>query len=134
MERVATERLIKDLELRLPMSWRVFGTTEPRLRTKSGSRPDALLTIEGPKRARATILVECKSRIDPVNVDSALNQVRNYGPGVPLIYAPYLSPRTRERIAELGGNYADGEPATRAGSPRCVHRDSRSRSRSEPGA
>ncbi len=102
------ERLQEELQRRLPKPWRIRVSKEPPLRRRGrAERPDALISIEGPDRARTTIVVEAKSRIEPLHVDAALRQARAYEVGVPLIYAPYLSPRARERIVELGGNYAD---------------------------
>ncbi|MFA5889335.1 MAG: hypothetical protein WDA27_00030 [Actinomycetota bacterium] len=48
-----------------------------------------------------------KRRIDPKDVPAVLEQVRRYGPEAPLIVAPFLGPRTRERLAKAGAAYAD---------------------------
>lgn len=96
------------LETRLPSGWRTRTTEEPRIRR--GGRadgPDALVTIEAPDRVCAVLAVAGKARLEPLDVDAVLRQARSYEAGEPLIYARYLSPRTRERIVELGGNYAD---------------------------
>ncbi len=98
--------LLKD---RLPEGWRMREGGQKSLRRGRGvaSRPDALLTLEAPDKAWAVLVVEAKNRIEPMDVENVLLQARSYGTGEPLIWARYLSPRTRERIVELGGNYAD---------------------------
>jgi hypothetical protein len=108
MEENGTVGVASELERRLPRAWRTRLAREPRLRR--GNRtvaPDALITIQAPDGTRAKLLVELKSRVEPLDVEGVLRQLRAYGAGVPLIVARFLSPRTRERIVELGGNYAD---------------------------
>jgi len=76
-------------------------------RGRSDGRPDAVITIRAPDGGRAVLVVEVARRIDPVDVEAALRRIRASGDGMALLFARYLSPRTRERIVELGGNYAD---------------------------
>jgi hypothetical protein len=104
MEENGTVGVASELERRLPRAWRTRLAREPRLRR--GNRtvaPDALITIQAPDGTRAKLLVELKSRVEPLDVEGVLRQLRAYGAGVPLIVARFLSPRTRERIVELGG-------------------------------
>ena len=66
-----------------------------------------MITIESPDGARTSLVVEVKSRLEPFDVERVLHQLRAHEAGVPMIVARYLGPRARERIVELGGNYAD---------------------------
>ncbi|MGQ0679955.1 MAG: type IV toxin-antitoxin system AbiEi family antitoxin [Actinomycetota bacterium] len=96
------------LKSRLPEAWNAFLNVQPvRGRPGSGWRPDALLEIEGPEGQRTTLIVKFKRRIDPKDVPAVLDQMRRYGPADALVVAPFLSPRTRERLAEAGAAYAD---------------------------
>src|SRR5207302_403044 len=98
-----TTDLLRQLNRRLPADWRTRASREPKLRRRGReSTPDVVITIEAPDKTRAVLLVEAKNRLEPLEVEKVLQQVRSYGSGVPFIYAPYLSPRTRERIADLG--------------------------------
>src|SRR5687768_16591776 len=103
-----TAEVAKRLQARLPSGWRASAESQPSIRRGGRAmRPDGLITIKAPDRRRSTVVVEEKARVEPLQVEAALSQARAYAAGEPLIFAPYLSPRTRERIVQLGGNYAD---------------------------
>lgn len=100
--------LLEILKARLPESWNASLERGPsRGEPSSRWRPDALLKIRSPQGKEATFIVEMKSRIDPKDVPGVLEQVRRYGPEAPVVVAPFLGPRTRERLAEAGSGYAD---------------------------
>jgi hypothetical protein len=87
----------------LPSGWRIAATSPGR---RKGQAFDADLRIWGPGSNSASILVEAKSRLEPKDLDYIASALR---PGrLPvLIVAPFLSPRTQERLRELGFGYAD---------------------------
>lgn len=96
------------LQRRLPSGWLVRTEREPSVRRgQRAGRPDLLLTAEAPDGTKSTVIVEIKQHLEPHDVASAIAQLREISRGILLLYAPYLSPRTRERIVELGANYAD---------------------------
>lgn len=108
IERIGTEGLVKRLGRTLPGGWRTSVVSEPVLKRAGRTfRPDAVISVEGPDGKVAKVIVELKSCVEPMDVPALVNQLRTFGSGVPLIYAAYLSPRTRERIVELGANFAD---------------------------
>src|SRR5437870_4490761 len=102
------EMILGELRRRLPAAWRTDLSVPPSAQRRGRSgQPDARLSIAAPDRTRTTLVVYFKPRIDPLDVESVLRRAGAAGSGVPLVCAPYLSPTTRERIVELGGNYAD---------------------------
>ena len=87
----------------LPTGWRLDSAVTAQNRPEI----DAVLRIRGPGSVSASILVEAKQRLEPKDLDylaSALRKVRN---APILIAAPFLSPRTQERLRALGFLYAD---------------------------
>jgi predicted nucleotidyltransferase len=96
----------KALEDRLPRGWRL--RRPPRqARAGKGIVADAVISLAGPGDQAASIIVETKSRLEPQHVES-LVAGRRADPSRPiLVVAPFLSPRTRERLAASGLNFAD---------------------------
>lgn len=108
-ETALVDELLRNLERRLPPGWTVSGLRESRTSGRQSGRwrPDALLRITAPDGTTSEILVEAKSKIDPKDVPSAVAQARAYRSEPILVAAPYLSPRTRERLVEWGVGYGD---------------------------
>jgi hypothetical protein len=73
--------------------------------------PDATLELQAPDGKVATIVVEVKRHLDPVDVPYVAAQlealVRSGQSATGIVVAPYLSPTTRARLAEAGIGYAD---------------------------
>jgi hypothetical protein len=86
----------------LPRAWSVYATRE-----RPGT--DGLLTLAAPDGTTTTVVVETKKAVEPRDVASAVLQARSKqaNPGAVLIAAPYLSPRTREVLAESGTGWFD---------------------------
>lgn len=95
----------KALEDRLPPGWRLRRLSR-ETRVDKAIVADALVTLAGPGDQAASIIVEAKSRLEPQNVEDLAGQLADSSKPV-LVVAPYLSPRTRERLAALGLNFAD---------------------------
>lgn len=111
--------ILESLKARLPESWGAFLDTEPDQGDSSSRwRPDALLKIRTPQGGEGTFIVEMKRRVDPKDVAGILEQVRRYGPDVPVVLAPFLSPGVRARLAEAGSGYADATGNLRLASDR----------------
>jgi hypothetical protein len=106
------QRVAETLRVKLPSTWDVTVEAGPRSPDKSAAVPDAELLLRAPDGSQVTIPVETKNRLDPIDVPSAVYQIRRYRSDgeadVGMLVAPYLSPSTRDRLAEAGISYADG--------------------------
>lgn len=91
------------LAARLPQGWRL---SEGPSRSKS-RQVDTLLKIISPTKQIASIFVETKSRLEPRDVDLISSIVRPRPDEPVIIIAPFLSPRTQERLTAAGFGYAD---------------------------
>src|SRR5215211_453251 len=106
---------------RLPRSWET--TIEEDVRVEGSLRADAMVRLRNPEGAPATLVVEAKRFVEARDLPRILEQLSRLieqmqtqtgvagrgqaGPLLPMIVARYLSPRTRERLEDLGTNYAD---------------------------
>jgi hypothetical protein len=103
--------VVEVLRGRLPASWAV--EAEP-LRDPRDAGVDAILRLGAPGGGETVVLVQAKRLLNTRDVPYALDALQRsalrWGPGVDVAFmlaARYLAPATRERIAELGGGYAD---------------------------
>jgi hypothetical protein len=103
-------RAASELGARLPGNW---GTRVEFRPVAGGRRLEALLKIHAPDGTRGVLILEQKSRVEPKDVsriaDQLVSDSRSYGGGgaAPTVVAPFLSPRTRERLEERGVGYVD---------------------------
>ncbi len=65
------------------------------------------MKISGPAKNVGSMLVEAKTRLEPRDVDYLAATVRPTADKPVLIVAPFLSPRTQERLKASGFAYAD---------------------------
>ncbi|MGH2720513.1 MAG: hypothetical protein ACRDJO_02760, partial [Actinomycetota bacterium] len=102
------DQLLRRLDQILPPGWTV-SVPGHRLseNTALRQRPAVLIEVAAPDGSRSLIAVEAKSRLDPKDVANAVEQARTHGFAPIVIAAPYISPRARERLIELGAGYAD---------------------------
>ncbi len=103
-------RAIDELEIRLPSSWR----TEVEFESARSHRVfDALVRLCAPDGTCGTFILEAKNRVEPRDVRTIADRLGMYGrlpdegTVVPVLVAPFLSPRTRERLEERGVGYVD---------------------------
>jgi len=103
-------RAIDELRARLPSSWR----SEVEFESAENHRGlDALLKLCAPDGTCGTFILEAKNRVEPRDVARIADQLGSYVRSrdeqavVPVIVAPFLSPRTRERLVERGVGYID---------------------------
>ncbi|MEJ7873052.1 MAG: hypothetical protein WKF67_12410, partial [Rubrobacteraceae bacterium] len=74
---------------------------------------DVLLKLCAPDGACGTFILEAKNRVEPRDVARIADQLGSYVRSrdeqavVPVIVAPFLSPRTRERLVERRVGYID---------------------------
>jgi len=96
------------LQSLLPSSWRLYPSQG---RALGGS--DAAIDLESPDGRRATLAIEFKSRLDPMDIVGLRRKVAMWSPlpsgrtETVLVVAPYLGERTRERLRESNWSYLD---------------------------
>ncbi|MGD0986083.1 MAG: hypothetical protein ABSA65_20115 [Acidimicrobiales bacterium] len=99
------------VERALPPGWSSQVEKEPL--GKGTWRPDAFLRVASPDGENARFIVETKRTRNPASLLGALEQLRNYiensdNQGAePLIFSPYLSPRSKDLLEERGVSYID---------------------------
>lgn len=103
-------RAIDELSARLPSNWRM----EVKFELAGSDRAlDALLELCAPDGTCGTFILEAKNRIEPRDASKIADQLAAYGRlsdgevAVPVLVAPFLSSRTRERLEERGVGYID---------------------------
>ena len=103
-------RAIDELSARLPADWRTEVEFEP---TRSDRVLDAFLKLCAPDGTCGTLILEAKNRLEPRDVSKIADQLAGYGRlsdgevAVPVLVAPFLSSRTRERLEERAVGYID---------------------------
>ncbi len=96
--------------LRLPKSWSKEVELEP---VGTDRRPDALLRLCAPDGSCGDFVLEARNRVEPRDVPKIADRLLAYGrldsrgEALPLLVAPYLSSRVRERLEERGICYVD---------------------------
>lgn len=97
---------LKALADRLPPSWSL---KETRLQVgKKGFRPDAVVRLSAPDGSKSDVILEVKTRVDPKDVPAVVDRVRRMASGrTAWIAAPFLSPRTRDRLKQERMCYSD---------------------------
>jgi hypothetical protein len=109
---IAGNKLIADilprLTSRLPLGWQAVSVKAGSKRLGRGaSAIDAILKIRGPGNATGSVLVEVKARCEPKDVDYLAATLRPTLDRPILVMAPFVSPRTQERLKTSGFGYAD---------------------------
>jgi len=98
------QSLLTELRSRLPKEWTIA------LEQGQGGA-STLLRLTPPRGKEAVLVVEAKRVLDPKDVprvaEELLAQAEAVPRAQPLVVAPFLSPRTRERLIIKGINYWD---------------------------
>lgn len=103
-------RAVEELGAFLPGNWRASLRFEPFGRHRVF---DASLEVRAPDGACGTLLLEAKNRAEPKDVSRIADRLTLYGQSpngeeaTSVLVAPFLSPRTRERLEERGIGYLD---------------------------
>lgn len=103
-------RAVEELGALLPGNWRASLRFEPFGRHRVF---DALLEVCAPDGACGTLLLKSKNRAEPKDVSRIADELTLYGQSSDreeatlVLVAPFLSPRTRERLKERGIGYLD---------------------------
>jgi len=99
--------ILPRLASRLPSSWKAVSVKSGPKGLRVSSGVDAILKIRGPGNATGSVLVEAKPRIEPRDVDYLAATLRPTMDRPVLVVAPFISPRTQERLRASGFGYAD---------------------------
>ena len=99
--------ILPRLAKRLPSGWQAVSVKSGRKRLGVSSDIDAILKVRGPGNATGSVVVEAKARIEPKDVDYLAATLRPTVDRPVLVVAPFLSPRTQERLRASGFGYAD---------------------------
>jgi hypothetical protein len=103
-------RAISGLRTRLPSNWRMDVEAQP---ASSVGVLDALLRLCAADGTCGNFILEARNRVEPKDVSTIADQLTVYGRlgdgegAEPVVVAPYLSSRTRERLEERGVGYID---------------------------
>lgn len=101
---------IDELRVRLPSGWRTDVECES---TKADRGYDALLTLCASDGTCGAFVLQAKNRIEPRDALRIADQLASHSlphndrPVTPVLLAPFLSSRTRERLEERGISYVD---------------------------
>ncbi len=97
--------VVEALQGRLPAGW--AGSLLKPSKTASDTAVAAVLSIRRKGASAETVRIGAKSRVEPKDVDYLAATLRPTPDEPVLIAAPYLSPRTQERLRSRGFAYAD---------------------------
>lgn len=101
-------RAVDELRARLPASWR----TEVEYESAGTGRAfDAVVKLWAPDGTRGTLIIVARNRIEPKDVATIVQRLTGNGRSgdgdVPVLVAPFLSARTRERLEQQEVGYLD---------------------------
>jgi len=104
-ENALVDIFMKTMGQHLSSSWRLKAGKEL---PDGRRRVDFLLEIRDPEGAKATVVVEAKSQVDPRDVTRLVADGQRLGKAdYFMVLAPFLARRTRDLLAEAGAGYAD---------------------------
>ena len=120
-DNVVLRHAVEQIQRCLPGHW----STSVTLKTNDAA--DARLTIKTPAGASAALAIGARRQLDPRLVAEVAGALKTAAADAFVVIAPFLGPRTRERLADEGLGYVDlvGNMRLRAGPPDGVHRVAR---------
>jgi len=101
---------ISGLRTRLPSDWRMEVEAQP---ASNVGVLAALLKLCAADGTCGNFILEAKNRVEPKDVSTIADRLTTYGRlgdgegAVPVVVAPFLSSRTRERLEQRGVGYVD---------------------------
>ena len=101
------EEAVRVLRRRLPEGWETSVLTGARHGAAASPESNATLAIRRRGAPAGKILIETKSCLEPRDVDYIAAALRPDPDHPVLIAAPFISPRTQERLRNRGFAYAD---------------------------
>lgn len=102
-ERVLAAAVVKQLKERLPKAWKI----KQFERASDLRRFDGSVRLSDPGGTSTVLSVEAKTQLEPQAVAGLTERLRAGNSEAVLVAAPFLSPRTRDRLKDTGFNYAD---------------------------
>jgi hypothetical protein len=99
--------IVDSLTGKLPRGWRTATAAPSKKEQLSTGAVDAIVTIRRPGAPAGRLLIEAKTRLEPKDVDYLAATLRPSADRAILVAAPFISPRTRERLKANGFGYAD---------------------------
>jgi hypothetical protein len=100
-DNVVLRHALEQIQRVLPSHW------STNIATKTNDLADARLTIRTPAGASAALAIGARRQLDPRLVGEVAAALRGAPADAHLVTAPFLGPRTRERLAEEGIGYVD---------------------------
>ena len=100
-DNVVLRHAVEQIQRTLPSHW----TTN--VATKTNDVADARLTIRTPAGASAALAIAARRQLEPRLVGEVAEALRGAPADAHVVTAPFLGPRTRERLAEEGIGYID---------------------------
>src|SRR6185436_4324743 len=100
-DNVVLRHAVEQIQRTLPSHW----TTN--VATKTNDVADARVTIRTPAGASAALAIAARRQLDPRLVGEVAEALRGAPADAHVVTAPFLGPRTRERLAEEGIGYID---------------------------
>lgn len=92
---------------KLPRGWQTAIASQAKPDPALAGIVDAIVTIRRPGAPAGRLLVEAKTRLEPKDVEYLAATLRPTADRAILVAAPFISPRTQERLKANGFAYAD---------------------------
>ncbi len=100
-DNIVLRHAVEQIQRVLPSHW------STNVATKTNDIADARLTIRTPAGASAALAIGARRQLDPRLVGEVAAALRGAAADAHLVTAPFLGPRTRERLAAEGIGYVD---------------------------
>jgi hypothetical protein len=100
-DNVVLRHAVEEIQRCLPGHWSTV------VAMKTNDVADARLTIKTPAGASAALAIGARRQLDPRLVAEVAGALRTAAADAHVVIAPFLGPRTRERLAEEGIGYVD---------------------------
>jgi hypothetical protein len=100
-DNVVLRQAVEQLQRCLPSHW------STSVATKTNDVADARLTIRTPAGASAALAIGSRRQLDPRLVGEVTGLLKTAAADAFMVIAPFLGPRTRERLADEGVGYVD---------------------------
>lgn len=99
--------VVGTLAEKLPRGWQTATAAPSKKEQLSAGAVDAVVTIRRPGGPAGRLFIEAKTRLEPKDVDYLTAMLRPGADRAVLVAAPFISPRTQERLKASGFSYAD---------------------------
>jgi hypothetical protein len=100
-DNVVLRHAVEEIQRAVPSHWSTV------VAMKTNDVADARLTIKTPAGASAALAIGARRQLDPRLVAEVAEALRTAPADAHIVIAPFLGPRTRQRLAEEGIGYVD---------------------------